>query len=353
MTRLSLHKIINPQPGWYRGDFHLHTTASDGLYSPDELVSHSQAHGLDFIAVTDHNSISAFPEFNPDSAFLVIPGIEVSFNEGHWNVFGMEEMQDWLEGIAGDEMVLPLSRTERTTTEIMEQAANLGLLNSINHPLLVPWAWLDMSTRLDLVDCLEIWNDPLWPDNKRDNPRAVAMWTDWLNAGFRITAIGGSDFHFFPGDHDPYPGEYPGLPVTWVHAYQLSGAAILEGLRQRRVYVSMGPQVSFHAHANGQDYDIGADLGQLDGEVEFTGTIKADERAKTARLVRNGEIINSVDLDGLTNSIKFSQKANPDLPVWVRLEVIDQHNETIAITNPIFYGPQIQPDRTTFGDFMG
>jgi hypothetical protein len=351
MGKLSLHNIINPKPGWYRGDFHLHTNFSDGHYSPDDLVALCKDHGLDFIAITDHNTIAAFPEFSKDPNFLVIPGIEVSFNEGHWNVFGMEGMQDWLEGIAGDEMVLPLIKTGRTTSEIMAQVAREGLLNSINHPLLKPWEWQDGATKLELLDSLEIWNDPLWPDNERDNPRAVAMWTDWLNAGYRITAIGGSDFHFLPRDQDPYPGEYPGLPVTYVYAPQLSSAAILEGLRQRRVYVSMGPQVSFQAHVNGKEFDIGADLGQMDSQVEFTATIIPDAQAKTAQLVKNGEIVTQMSIESSPSSFQFSDLANSDQSTWMRLEVLDQQGKTITITNPIFYGPPTKPGKATFGDF--
>jgi hypothetical protein len=352
MGNLSLHNNIKSKPGWYKGDFHLHTTFSDGYYAPDDLVTLCKHHGLDCIAITDHNTIVAFPEFSQDPNFLVIPGIEVSFNEGHWNVFGMEGMQDWLEGITGDEMVLPLIRTGRTTSEIMTLAAGKGLLNSINHPLLKPWEWQDGATKLELLDCLEIWNDPLWPDNERDNPRAVAMWTDWLNAGYRITAIGGSDFHFLPGENDPHPGEYPGLPVTYVYAQSLSGAAILEGLRQRRVYISMGPQVTFQAHLDGKIFDIGADLGLLNGKVEFWAEIKSDDRVKTAQLVKNGVVVTQVPIQDNPCSFKFSEQINADQPTWLRLEVLDREGKTITITNPIFYGPSSHPEKATFGDFL-
>ncbi|MBE0408587.1 MAG: CehA/McbA family metallohydrolase [Anaerolineales bacterium] len=352
MGNLSLNNVIKPEPGWYAGDFHLHTNLSDGYYAPDELVALCKHHRLDFIAITDHNTIAAFPEFSQDPNFLVIPGIEVSFNEGHWNVFGMEGMQGWLEGIAGDQMVLPLKITQRTTSEIMAQAARSGLLNSINHPLLVPWEWQDRSTRLELLDCLEIWNDPLWPDNERDNPRAVAMWTDWLNAGYRITAIGGSDFHFLPGENDPYPGEYPGLPVTYVYAQSLSGSAILEGLRQRRVYVSMGPQVIFRAHLDGKVFDTGADLGIVHGELEFSVEIKSEGHAKTAQLVKNGEIVTQMPIEGSPSSFQFSDLANADQPTWLRLELLDQQGKTITITNPIFYGPPTKTGKAIFGDFL-
>ena len=38
-------------------DLHLHTTFSDGTYSPEELVAHAQRQGLDALALTDHDTV--------------------------------------------------------------------------------------------------------------------------------------------------------------------------------------------------------------------------------------------------------------------------------------------------------
>jgi len=38
-------------------DLHLHTQFSDGTFSPEELVSHAQKHGLACIALTDHDTV--------------------------------------------------------------------------------------------------------------------------------------------------------------------------------------------------------------------------------------------------------------------------------------------------------
>ncbi len=74
---LSLSKVFSAKAGWYRGDFHAHTKFSDGVHSPDELVEVARAEGLDFITVTDHNTINAFPKFGEQREVLVIPGMEV------------------------------------------------------------------------------------------------------------------------------------------------------------------------------------------------------------------------------------------------------------------------------------
>jgi hypothetical protein len=345
-------KVFNPAPGWYRGDFHAHTTASDGHYSPPDFARLALEQGLDFIAVTDHNSIAAFNQFGENPGLMIFPGVEITLKEGHWNVFGMPGWQDWMEGICINEIRVTLSGKFHTPSQVMHQTASLGLLNSINHPLLKPWEWRDGLTELRYVDCLEIWNDPLWPDNAQANPQAVEMWTKWLNAGYRITAIGGSDFHFLPGELSRYPGEIPGLPSTYVYASQLSNAAIIAGLKARRVYVSMGPQVSFRAETQGKTYHIGDDIGQVNGEIQFKVTVTGADPNSTARLNSNGQNLFEVLIGEGTSQISFSHQPDPFIPQWYRLEVLDPEGQVIAITNPIFTGPPVESPQEKFEDFL-
>ena len=45
-----------------RCDLHTHTTASDGQYTPGELVKKAKGHGLSILAVTDHDTIAGGSE---------------------------------------------------------------------------------------------------------------------------------------------------------------------------------------------------------------------------------------------------------------------------------------------------
>ncbi|MGD0004752.1 MAG: hypothetical protein ABSE06_11055, partial [Anaerolineaceae bacterium] len=40
-----------------KGDLHAHTLASDGVLTAEELAWHARRHGLDFLAITDHNQM--------------------------------------------------------------------------------------------------------------------------------------------------------------------------------------------------------------------------------------------------------------------------------------------------------
>jgi predicted metal-dependent phosphoesterase TrpH len=62
-------------------DFHLHTTASDGLLSPRELVERAAAAGLTTIAVTDHDTVGGLAEAREagqDLGVRVVAGIEIT-----------------------------------------------------------------------------------------------------------------------------------------------------------------------------------------------------------------------------------------------------------------------------------
>lgn len=62
-------------------DLHLHSTASDGGYSPSELVKKCAEVGLEIIALTDHDTVDGIAEAieaGKQYGITVIPGIEFS-----------------------------------------------------------------------------------------------------------------------------------------------------------------------------------------------------------------------------------------------------------------------------------
>jgi DNA polymerase (family 10) len=51
-NRVSLPMLVSQKD--IRGDFHIHSTYSDGYNSIDEMVSAAQDRGYEYIAITDH-----------------------------------------------------------------------------------------------------------------------------------------------------------------------------------------------------------------------------------------------------------------------------------------------------------
>jgi hypothetical protein len=197
---------------WYAGDLHAHTLHSDGKLTIRGLAALAAKTGLDFLAITDHNTISHYPFLEKQSAVsgvTLIPGQEVTTDLGHANVWGSPEWIDF----------------RRPASQWMKQAEKVGALFSVNHPLAGDCAWRHHLTTQPSI--AEIWHWS-WFDRTWGWPLA------WMRRHpAAIIPVGGSDFH--------EPGGTPfslGEPVTWVLAEECSVSAILAGIAAGRTAIS-------------------------------------------------------------------------------------------------------------------
>jgi len=77
-----------------KADLHVHTTASDGRFSPAELVAKAAGQGMEVMAITDHDSVEGVaPALEAVRAFpslKVIPGVEIGTDvpDGEVHVLG-------------------------------------------------------------------------------------------------------------------------------------------------------------------------------------------------------------------------------------------------------------------------
>lgn len=225
------------QARWYAGDLHNHTHHSDAVGSLAELAAAARTWGLDFIAVTEHNTTSHIPLLGKHQAdgLLLIPGQEITTYYGHANSWGTTGWYDFRCRDAGD-----MARVAHTV-----HAA--GSLFSINHPQDKgsPWTY----GLLELADCVEVWQGPWLPHNAE----ALALWDGELARGHRVVGVGGSDNHQGLESHIR-AGRHIGLPTTWVHAEALTPAAILAGIRAGHVMIAQGaagPWLYLEADADG------------------------------------------------------------------------------------------------------
>ncbi len=323
-----------PPPGaasaaaWYRGDLHSHTIHSDGDITVPDRVRGAVERGLDFLAITDHNTISHHRELVgwPD-AITPIRGSEVTTFHGHLNCFGLTEVIDWRDAARGS-----------GAARIVEQAHRQDALISINHPSAFgdPWcsgchwdyALVDFAT----IDAIEVWNGR-WRMAESDNNGALAFWTDLLDAGFRPTAVSGTDSHSAEED------DYTALPMNRVHATDRSEAAILEGIRRGRVILSSGPTLSFRAGgSDGREITVPGEHLPADGRLDLTATIDDLEAPATLRFVTSGAAT-EIGLAGPGSTPLARQKLVAK--TWWRLELREGSAETgdvLVMTNPVFVG---------------
>ena len=62
-------------------DLHLHSTASDGLLSPTEVVREAAEAGVEVVALTDHDTVAGFDEAHAagvEHGVVVLPGAELT-----------------------------------------------------------------------------------------------------------------------------------------------------------------------------------------------------------------------------------------------------------------------------------
>ncbi|MES9541817.1 CehA/McbA family metallohydrolase [Actinomadura sp. NPDC000600] len=217
---------------WLAGDLHSHTVHSDGTLTVPELACLAASRGLDFLAVTDHNTVSHHPELPAAGAhagILLLPGQEVTTDLGHANVFGGTGWIDF----------------RRPSADWAATAAARGGLMSVNHPLSGDCAWRRPLPAGHRPRFAEIWHSSWW-DRRWGAPLA---WADvWRPEG--VVPLGGSDFH------DPAQEKTLGEPVTWVLA---EGEDVMGGLAAGRTSVSAGPDAPVLLRLGDELAAIGAD----------------------------------------------------------------------------------------------
>ncbi len=229
------------EPGWYRGDLHMHTVYSDGSGTPAEVAVAAFEAGLDFFGITDHNRAQSPVGLVPqgDGWPVLVPGVEVTTYAGHFNVWGTDRWYDFRE----------------PTAEGLQRAIDAALADggtvSLNHPKPFgpEWEYAEVTG----FHTIEAWNG-WWAVF---NAHALAFWERQLDREDALPMIGGSDMHqhrSYGAPERPLEPARIGFPTTWV---QVDGAltsdAILAAVREGRSFVSespSGPQIFDHSDRN-------------------------------------------------------------------------------------------------------
>jgi hypothetical protein len=348
----ALNPPLRRDAGWYRGDLHMHDAHSDascasqsGQRVPCPLfltVEAAARHGLDFIAITDHNTVSqANPmrELQPYfDRLLLIPGREITTFSGHANLFGSTVPVDFrVDG-----------RQVKNWNALLQRIAPLNGLLSINHPVrpsgenCMGCGW----TATPAVDMTQVQAIEIVNDSDAGTPLSgLPFWEQQLAKGHRLTGIGGSD------NHDPSltvakPGSSPiGRPTTVVHAAELSMRAILAGIRAGHAFVdvegSRDRLLELDARSGGQHAMMGdalhADVGT---RVHFEVHAVQVSGKRLAVLLDGKPFAPAVDaaIGGADQRIGF-EWISDGLPHWLRAEVRDDAGKPLLIGNPVYLNP--------------
>lgn len=343
---------VRSGPAWYRGDLHMHTGHSDGTCRsrlgrevPCPLfrtVEDAVQRGLDFIAITDHNTQSHYDaerELQPYfDDILLMPGREITTYNGHANLFGTERFLDFRIG----------TQQVPTLNAMLRRIQGLGAILSINHPSdssgeqCMGCGWTPLSpVDYHLIQAVEVVNGR----NAEGPHSGMKFWESLLNQGYRLTGIGGSDNHH-PDVPVPGPGSI-GYPTTVVYARTLSTPAILDGIRAGHVFIdtegTRDRLLEYTVTAGGESATMGDTLAVSGGPLQVDIHVKG-ARGAHVELTADGEsVANEKNLTIDTDDMRLQIKVTEEVHHWLRLDVCDASGHRILIGNPVYLSPQYRP----------
>lgn len=103
-----------------KGDFHLHSTASDGVHSPTWVMETAAARGVRVLSLTDHDTTEGWAEAKAAAERLglrLIPGLELSTDMGpidtHLLAFGFDIEHRPLQEFLASQRHGRIARTQR------------------------------------------------------------------------------------------------------------------------------------------------------------------------------------------------------------------------------------------------
>lgn len=331
---------------WYRGDLHMHTAHSDGSCTSQSgkmvpcpvfiTVQEAVKQKLDFIAITDHNTISHYDaerELQPYfDQILLIPGREITIYSGHANVFGPTSFIDFRAEAKGAPSINGVFRAA--------QAA--GAFISVNHPgdptgaSCIGCGWSITDTDWNLVNGIEAvnGNDPAHYEAD------IRFWDHQLAMGYRLVAIGGSD------THRPERSTI-GHPTTVVHAQNLSVEGILTAIRQGRVCIDL-------TASHDKVIDIEASDGAAHAAMGETLIAARNDRVSLAVHITGGSsstihwLVDGKELPTLPRQpvVAADQSASwtsDGQRHWLRAEVRTSVGTLQLLSNPIFVNWPAKP----------
>jgi len=306
-------------PRWFRGDLHAHTVHSDAIWTAADLAAWARAEKLDFVSLTDHNTVSGLAEMlalgGPD--LLVLGGMEFTTFWGHALMHGSHDWMDWRTRDGQGMAAIATAVAARGGTFIIAHPRAQG------DPHCTGCRWVYDEVFPGPARVVEVWNTAWSSDSHNEDALALAY--DWLNAGYRMALTSGTDNH----------GRDLRLRYGFDHVYApaLTEADILAAVRAGRLYISAGPRLEISARAGGESVMMGDALSPEAGAAEIQIAWADAPLGAQLSLIADGEARQ-------TWAMGESGEARATLGVddarWCLATLRGTDGQMLALTNPIF-----------------
>jgi len=200
-------------------------------------MAQARTHRLDFLALSDHNTVSGWGELESTDAdgLLVIPSMEITTFRGHAVALGIRRWLEWRVGFNGWGMD-DAARATRDDGGLFIVAHP----NARGSPGCTGCRWEYDDLDWSLVDAVEVWSGP-WRQRLANNRGSLRLWQAGQVDGRFPTAVAACDYHRAAN----WSGD--GVPFTYIYASELSVPAVLEGIRRGRVVITSGPWLELQA----------------------------------------------------------------------------------------------------------
>jgi hypothetical protein len=297
-----------------------------------ENVAKARQQGLNWLAITDHRTVAPKMECESETSadFVCVLGEEVSTTGGHVLSWGIERYVDWTLSPA------------HTMSDVYEEIHVQGGLAVVAHPFAPDPDDYDFWGVHESFDAIEVYhgyagfND--FPLSTDMDGQALSKWEDYLNLGWRKTAVGDSDCH--NASNVPDGGDITkrwgaiGYPKNVVYVKELTLRGILEGVRKGRLYITDGPELNFTI----DDRIMGETIREAGSPTLTINVSGYAPESSNLNVIRNGSQIYSQVVGPGAFSHSFVD--SPASDSWYRAEIrnpaIINGEINVAFTNPIF-----------------
>ncbi len=341
----------------YVGAVHIHSVYSDGSGKIEDIAKAAFDSELDFIMMTDHNTIK--PKEDNYARWLnnimVIIGYEVNDekNRNHYLTFGLNELVGSYKVLENGELGCKL-----TAKEYVEQIKEKGGIGFKAHPdeeriqlkdyPSYPWTenGSDSYTGIEIWNHMSEWVEGMNENNKLErflhplksiaapSEKTLKRWDD-ASAKRHVTGIGGVDAHAFKQnilgllefEVFPYKVLFKSirthvlleeeLTVNNNSSYALDEKNILNALKKGKCFVSNyyhgnAKGFRFYAEYKSNTFFTGDTIKFSDGKIKLTVLSPKESNIK---LIHNGKKVNEVNRMNL--SCDVTEKGIYRIECWL------------------------------------
>jgi hypothetical protein len=228
-----------------KGNIHTHSTDSDGKSPPRDVYAWYRAHGYNFLAITDHNTMTNPSRFRSleTKRFILIPGEEVTMEAGSVPVH-VNSLCTFKQVGPGYRRGGPWMQFSSINAAMIWAVRSIHLAKGValvDHPNF-KWAFgFEALAAANGAELLEVFSGQPGVHSQGDGtrPSEEAIWDQAWVHGTHFAPAAVDDMHVLREDS----GSGPGRGWVQVFANELTAAAICDGLAKGRLYASSGAEL--------------------------------------------------------------------------------------------------------------